>query len=37
MRELKVLLCGDNSIAKIEHLEKLKNLRELDLQKNKIR
>jgi Leucine-rich repeat (LRR) protein len=32
-----VLLAGDNSIAKIEHLEKLRNLRELDLSKNKIR
>lgn len=37
LKDLKVLLVGDNSISKIEHLEKLRALRELDLSKNKIR
>ena len=31
-----MLLAAENQIVKIEHLEKLKSLRELDLSKNKI-
>lgn len=37
LKDLKVLLVGENNISKIEHLEKLRALRELDLSKNKIR
>ena len=37
LKDLKILLCSDNSLAKIEHLEKLKSLREFDISKNKIR
>jgi Leucine-rich repeat (LRR) protein len=32
-----MLFAADNEIVKIEHLEKLKQLRELDLSKNRIR
>lgn len=31
------MLCGENSIAKIEHLDKLRSLREFDISKNKVR
>ena len=37
LKELKMLFASDNEIVKIEHLEKLKQLRELDLSKNRIR
>lgn len=37
MKDLKILLCSENSIAKIEYLDKLRNLREFDISKNKIR
>jgi len=37
LKELKVLNASGNEIVKIEHLEKLRSLRELDLSKNKIR
>jgi Leucine-rich repeat (LRR) protein len=37
LKELKILHASNNDIVKIEHLEKLRQLRELDLSKNKIR
>jgi len=37
LKELKMLFASNNEIVKIEHLEKLRQLRELDLRKNKIR
>ena len=37
LKELKILNSSSNEITKIEYLEKLKSLRQLDLSKNKIR
>jgi Leucine-rich repeat (LRR) protein len=37
LKELKMLVASDNEIMKIEHLEKLKQLRELDLSKNRLK
>lgn len=37
MKELKILHASNNEITKIDFLEKLKQLRELDLTKNRIR
>ena len=37
LKELKMLFAANNEIVKIEHLEKLRQLRELDLSKNRIR
>lgn len=37
MKDLKILHASNNEIVKVEHLEKLKYLRELDLSRNKIR
>ena len=37
LKELKILHAANNEIVKIEHLEKLRQLRELDLSKNRIR
>jgi protein phosphatase 1 regulatory subunit 7 len=37
MKELKILHASNNEITKIDNLEKLKQLRELDLSKNRIR
>jgi len=37
LKELKIFHASNNEIVKIEHLEKLRQLRELDLSKNRIR
>jgi internalin A len=37
LKELKMLFATENEIMKIEHLEKLKQLRELDLSKNRLK
>jgi len=37
MKELKILHASNNEITKVDNLEKLKQLRELDLSKNRIR
>lgn len=37
MKELKKFLASNNEIVKVEHLDKLRQLQELDLSKNKIR
>lgn len=37
MKDLKILNASNNDIVKIDFLDKLKQLRELDLSKNRIR
>lgn len=37
MKDLKILHASNNEITKVDYLEKLKQLRELDLSKNRIR
>lgn len=37
MKDLKILNASNNDIVKVDFLEKLKALRELDLSKNRIR
>jgi Leucine-rich repeat (LRR) protein len=37
MKDLKILHSSNNEITKIDYLEKYKQLRELDLSKNRIR